>query len=235
MYKKFVSALSAVTAALLLSISSGAEESNALLNYADLNWQGDKLFLDKESKALYFGQENDKTEEQEATLTIDIEQGSTGFLFYVDIGNGAKRGDSGYCLIRFLDEKGTEIFGKSTGLITDSENYVRYSVGENEKFYPLPDGAKTVQIVLRASKNSSGDRVNAYFRNFSLFFSDNIPLCQQDNEPLMKSSTSLSKVEIGLTPYTRWIWVGFIFLVAMAFYLIRVWRQKYAVTKLNKK
>lgn len=233
MWKKTISALLSLSLIFLLCISVSADASNLLSDYASLNWQGDKLYLDKGSGSMYFKRNSDKMV-QEATLSIDIEQGSTGFLFYIDIGNGKKKGDKGYCSIQFFDENNKELLGRSTGAAENLENYVRYSVGEDEKFYPIPSGAKTVTVKLSASGEGSGDNVNVYYRNFSLFFSDNIPLSDPaDDEVFMNSSTSLSKVEIGLTPYTRWIWVGIVFLVAMSFYLIRVWRQKYSTPKLN--
>ena len=233
MWKKTISALLSLSLIFLLCISVSADASNLLSDYASLNWQGDKLYLDKGSGSMYFKRNSDKTV-QEATLSIDIEQGSTGFLFYIDIGNGKKKGDKGYCSIQFFDANNKELLGRSTGAAENLENYVRYSVGEDEKFYPIPSGAKTVTVKLSASGEGSGDNVNVYYRNFSLFFSDNIPLSDPaDDEVFMNSSTSLSKVEIGLTPYTRWIWVGIVFLVAMSFYLIRVWRQKYSTPKLN--
>ncbi|MDE7281787.1 MAG: hypothetical protein K2N36_08630, partial [Ruminiclostridium sp.] len=232
MWRKIVSALLILSIGFLLGISVSAEEPNSLSDYVNLDWKGDQLYLDKESGAVYF-QRNDSKTAQEAYLELDIEQSSTGFLFYIDIGNGTKKGDSGYCSLQFFDGNGSELLERSTGIIEKSENYVRYSVGENEKFFPVPKDAKTVKIKLGVIGEGNGDRVNVYYRNFSLFFSDSIPLCDPVDGELMDSSTSLSKVEIGLTPYTRWIWVGIVFLVAMAFYLIRVWRQKYSTPKLN--
>ncbi len=234
MQRKIVSSLLILSIAFLLGISVSAEEPNSLSDYVNLDWKGDQLYLDKESGAVYFQRNEDKPA-QEAYLELDVEQSSTGFLFYIDIGNGTKKGDSGYCSLQFLDENGSELLERSTGVIEKSENYVRYSVGEDEKFFPVPKDAKTVKIKLSVTGEGSGDRVNVYYRNFSLFFSDSIPLCDPVDEKFMDSSTSLSKVEIGLTPYTRWIWVGIVFLVAMAFYLIRVWRQKYSTPNLNNK
>ena len=224
----------AFSIAFLLGISVYAEEPNSLSDYVNLDWKGDQLYLDKESGAVYF-QRNEGKPTQEAYLELYVEQGSTGFLFYIDIGNGAKKGDSGYCSLEFLDSSGNVLFERSTGIVEKTDNYVRFSVGEDEKFFPLPKDAETVRIKLNVTGEGSSDRVNVYYRNFSLFFSDNIPLGDPTDEELMDSSTSLSKVEIGLTPYTRWIWVGIVFLVAMAFYLIRVWRQKYSTPKLNDK
>lgn len=224
----------AFSIAFLLGISVYAEEPNSLSDYVNLDWKGDQLYLDKESGAVYF-QRNEGKPTQEAYLELDVEQGSTGFLFYIDIGNGAKKGDSGYCSLEFLDSSGNVLFERSTGIVEKTDNYVRFSVGKDEKFFPLPKNAETVRIKLNVTGEGSSDRVNVYYRNFSLFFSDNIPLGDPTDEELMDSSTSLSKVEIGLTPYTRWIWVGIVFLVAMAFYLIRVWRQKYSTPKLNDK
>lgn len=234
MVKKILSAFLSLSFIFLLNISVSAEAPNLLSDYTNLDWQGDKLYLDKGSGAVYFQRNSDKTV-QEANLALDVEQGSSGFLFYIDIGNGNKKGDKGYCSIQFFDEDNKELLGRSTGMIENSENYVRYSVGEDEKFYPVPEGAKTVKIKLSAEGEGNGENVNVYFRNFSLFFSDEIPLCDPTDEALMDSSTSLSQVEIGLTPYTHWIWVGFVLLVALSFYLIRMWRQKYSTPKLNNK
>ena len=236
MWKKIISCLLFFSLVFLLSASVNADAPNVLSDYVNLNWEGDSLYLDNESRAIYFKRSDDKNA-QEAAVTLDIEQGSTGFLFYMDAGNGNNRGDSGYCLISFLDENNREVLGRSTGIIAHSTNYVRYYFGEDEKFYPLPENAKKVKIQLNVDENSSGERVNVYFRNFSLFFSNEMPLCEEDplDTVLMKNSTSLSKVEIGLKPYTRMIGYIVVFLVALAFYLIRVWRQKYSTPKLNDK
>lgn len=237
MWKKITSSLLFFPLVFLLNASVNADAPNVLSDYVNLDWVGDPLYLDKESNSIYFKRSDGKNA-QEATVTLDVEQSSTGFLFYMDAGNGNNRGDSGYCIIRFLDENNRDVLSRSTGLIAHSTNYVRYYFGEDEKFYPLPKNAKKVKIQLNVDENSSGERVNVYFRNFSLFFSNEMPLCEEEDNVgtvLMKNSTSLSKVEIGLTPYTRWIWVGIVFMVAMAFYLIRVWRQKYSTPKLNNK
>ncbi|MDE6580053.1 MAG: hypothetical protein K2K41_05930, partial [Ruminiclostridium sp.] len=142
MWRKNISALLLLSIVFLSSVSVSAEEPNSLSDYVHLDWKGDQLYLDKESGAVYF-QRNDSKPAQKAYLELDIEQGSTGFLFYIDIGNGTKKGDSGYCSLQFLDEKGNELLERSTGVIEKSENYVRYSVGEDEKFFPVPRGAKT--------------------------------------------------------------------------------------------
>ncbi|HBH95925.1 MAG TPA: hypothetical protein DDX91_09225 [Ruminococcaceae bacterium] len=235
MWKKTISCLLSLTLGILLSISVSANEPNILSDYTNLDWRGDTLYLDKGSGAIYF-QRNDDGSAQKATLSIDVEQGSTGFLFYVDVGNGNKKGDGGFCSIQFYDGNNKELLGRSTGTAENLEHYVRYYIGEDERFYPIPDGAKKLTVTLSAWGEGRSANVNVYYRNFSLFFSDNIPLSDSAaDEVYMKSSSSLSKVEVGLTPYTRWIWIGIVFLVALSFYLIRVWRQKYSTPKINSK
>lgn len=234
MRKRITSSLLFLSLLIIFSASVSAEAPNLLSDYTNLDWQGDALYLDKESGSVYFKRNSDNTV-QTATAALEIERDSTGFLFYIDIGNGASKGDSGYCTLQFFDNNGKELWERSTEISEKSENYVRYSIGENEKFYPVPEGAETVIIKLSVTGEGSGDKVNVYYRNFSLFFSESIPLCDPTDKAVMDSSTSLSKVEIGLTPYTRWIWVGIVFLVAMSFYLIRIWRQKYSAPRFKNK
>lgn len=235
MFKKIASLLLSLFLIFPLVNSVNAEETNLLSDYANLDWKGDTLYLDKESNAIFFKRKESQAS-QRAEVYFDIEQGSSGFLFYIDMGNGNSNGDSGYCNIRFFNDDGTEIFTSGTGFVSNFKNYARFFIGEDEAFYPLPDKAKKVKIELNVTQSgSTKENVQVYFRNLSLFFSKDMPLCKAEDMPLMKKSDSLSKVEIGVTPYIHLIWIGFIFLIAMSFYLIRVWRQKYSTPKLNGK
>lgn len=225
--KKAVSFVLGLVLSLIFAVFVSAESENLLSDFTHMDWQGDLLYLDNNSSALYFKKDENK-EVLRSELLLEVNQAETSFLFYIDIGNGALKGDSGFCSICFYDEDNKELLSKTTGDINSSDNYARYYVGENKSFYPIPKGARTVKITLAVNKQKSGgNNANVYFRNLSLFFSKEMPFCDTDDSSLMKSSMSLSKVEVGVTPFVRWLWIGIVFLVAMAFFLIRVWRQKY--------
>lgn len=211
-----------------------AESTNLLKDYKDLLWSGDQIYYDAYSTSVYFI--NADKETQSASVTLEVEQDMTGFMFRIDGGNGAGEGlgansgieDSGFCTVTFYDDERNSLFGVSTGVISGLENYTRFSIGEETKYYPIPEGAKTARIVLSADQKGKTDNVHMYFRNFALYFSNEKPLMTADKNILyMEASTGLSRVEVGVSSFDRYLWIGIIFLVALAFFIISVWRQKY--------
>lgn len=222
-----------------------ASESNVNLmdNYKKMDWTGNQVYYDAYSTAIYF--KNNGMGAQSAVLTLDVKEGMTGFMFRTDAGNGTGEGfssnsgsgyeDSGFCTVTFYDDEHSSLFGVSTGVISGFENYTRFSIGEEAKYYPIPEGAKTVEVVLSAEPKGHTDKVHMYFRNFALYFSKEKPLLPADSSVLyMEAATGLSRVEVGVMPYERYLWIGVIFLIAVAFFVIRVWRQRYETPKIMK-
>lgn len=231
------------SAAVFSEGSASEKNANLLNNYKKMPWTGDQVYYDAYSTAVYF--KNSGTGARSAVLTIDVEEGMTGFMFRIDAGNGAGEGfssgpgsgyeDSGFCTVTFYNDAHSSLFGVSTGVISGFENYARFSIGEETKYYPIPEGAKTVEIALTAEPKGHTDKVHMYFRNFAFFFSDEKPLLSADSSVLyMEAVTGLSRVEIGVMPYERYLWIGVVFLVAVAFFVVRVWRQRYETPKVMK-
>lgn len=217
--------------ALISPAVSAAETENLLADYARLEWQGDALYLDQPSAAVYF-MSSDK-EEQRAILPLNIEGEPTGFYFRIDGGNGSGH-DSGYCTLTFFDGEHNALYSVSTGLIENFGNYSRFSIGTETNYFPVPNGAESVEIALNARETGDGGRVNMYFRNLALFFDSERPLLPRENPLYMDSTAGLTKVEIGVTEFTRYLWIGVVFLVALAFYLIRKWQDKYKTARVIK-
>lgn len=233
MLKKIACAAAAVLFLGSAAVLAEEENQNLLADYRNLAWSGDQLYYDDYSTTLYFA--NKGGEKQSASVTLSVEQGMTGFMFRIDGGNGTG-GDSGYCTLTFYGSGRKELFGVSTGSISGLEYYTRFNIGKETSYYPIPEGAETVEIALTAEQKGGADKVHMYFRNLALFFSDTIPLspAYDDTVLCMTSATGLSIVEIGVSPFQRYLWIGVIFLIAMAFFVIGLWRQKYKTAKVMK-
>lgn len=223
----------------LFAVRVSAEESdsseivNLLADYISADWSGDTLYLDEPSTAVYFMTGDNK--ERSSVLTFERNKSDTGFYFRIDAGNGANSGgDGGYCTISFYDEEHSLLFSLSTGLIQGFDNYSRFYIGEETNFFPIPEKTKTVEISLNAVQKGTSGRVNIYFRNPVLCFSSEKPLLPYENKMYMESTAGLTKVEIGVTKATRYIWIGLIFFVALAFYIVRMWQQKYSTARVMK-
>lgn len=213
--------------------SDASETVNLLADYISADWSGDTLYLDEPSTAVYFMSGDNK--EQSSVLTFERNKSDTGFYFRIDAGNGANSGgDSGYCTISFYDEEHSLIFSSSTGLIQGFDNYSRFYIGEETNYFPIPEKTKTVEISLNVVQKGTSGRVNIYFRNPVLCFSSEKPLLPYENKLYLDSTAGLTKVEIGVTKATRYIWIGLIFFVALAFYIVRMWQQKYSTARVMK-
>ncbi len=134
----------------------------------------------------------------------------------------------------FYGEGREQLLSLSTGLIQNFDNYSRFYIGEETSYFPIPEGTETVEVVLNAEQNGKGERINIYFRNLSLHLSGEKPLLPDEKKLYLESTAGLTKVEIGLTPFTRYIWIGIVFFVALAFYIVRIWKQKYSSPKVMK-
>lgn len=213
--------------------SSELQNPNLLGNYTSADWVGDTLYLDESSTSVYFMPKDDK--EQSAVLTFERNGCETGFYFRIDAGNGGNSGgDSGFCTLSFYDEDHNQLLSLSTGQIQGFDNYSRFYIGEEANYFPIPERTKTAEISLNAVQNGNSGRVNVYFRNLSLHFSGEKPLLPNEKKLYFDSTAGLTKVEIGVTKTARYIWIAVIFLVALAFYIIRMWQQKYSTAKVMK-
>lgn len=219
-------------AALVLSAAVFAEDINITAEYNNISWQGDNVAYDEMSQSIYFAQS--EMIEYQAVYEADVSEGATGFLFRVDGGNGVNVKDSGICMVEFADDSGEVLFSVSTGEISGRENYSRFSIGTEEEYYPVPEGATKVRITLKAQQKDGFQKIGVYFRNMALFFSGEKMLSLPDSDGLMKETAGLTRVEAGINPATRWIWVGIVFFVALAFYFIKMWRDKYKSAELLK-
>lgn len=214
--------------------ANGAEEIvNLMENYRFAQWEGDSLYFDEPSGTVYFKAGEKK--KQSASLSFERSEADTGFYFRIDAGNGANSGgDGGFCTVSFYGEDRSLLFSSSTGMIQGFDNYSRFSLGEEASYFPIPEKTKTVEISLHAEQSGNGERINVYFRNPAFYLSGEKPLLLYENKIYMESSAGLTKVEIGVTELTRYVWIGIVFLVAMAFYIIRIWRQKYDTARIMK-
>lgn len=223
-----------VTAVFAEDTSEEPDNLNLLGNYTSADWSGNTLYLDEPSTAVYFKKISDNNK-QSAVLTFKRDKSDTGFYFRIDVGNGANSGgDSGFCTLSFYGEGREQLLSLSTGLIQNFDNYSRFYIGEETSYFPIPEGTETVEVVLNAEQNGKGERINIYFRNLSLHLSGEKPLLPDEKKLYLESTAGLTKVEIGLTPFTRYIWIGIVFFVALAFYIVRIWKQKYSSPKVMK-
>ena len=204
-----------------------ADEVNLLASYGSMDWQGDSLALDSTSGAVYF----DSGDGLQRYAMLEVAAEGNGIYFSVDAGNGVNSRDSGYCTLEFCGEDGKVLSSVSTGSIKKLENYSRFYIGSEGSYYPLPEGTEKIVIGLHADPISTG-KVNVYFRNFMLYVSSEKPLTQELT--YMDSIAGLTKVEVGLNPWVRWIWVGVVFAVAMVFFLVRKMREKYKSPEIMK-
>lgn len=226
MFKKIL----AVMCSLLLMTSAvfaSEEPQNLLADAPNLKWEGDPLFYDEYSNALYFAKsENSDNNKQSAVLAFELDESQTGFSFIVDSGNGGGSSDSGFCIVTFYDGEHKSISGLSTGVIKNLDNYTRFSIGTETNFFPIPKNAKTLEVALNAEQQGDDEAVHIYFRNLSLCFSGEKPLMLEKDTLYMDSKTGLSKVEIGVTPFDRYLWIGIVFVVALVFFIMAKWRDR---------
>lgn len=212
--------------------SSEPQNPNLLGNYTSAQWQGDTLYLDEPSTAVYF-KPKDGGGKYSAVLSFDRDGSETGFYFRIDAGNG-RGSDSGFCTLSFYDGGHNQLLSLSTGQIHGFDNYSRFYIGEEGSYFPIPENTETIEVALNAEQQGSGDKVNVYFRNLSLHLSGEKPLLSNEKKLYLDSTPGLTKVEIGVTSAVRYIWILIIFLVALSFYFIRRWQQKYSTAKVMK-
>lgn len=213
-------------------VSSELKNPNLLGNYAEAKWQGDALYLDEPSACVYFKPKEER-EKYSAVLTFERDESDTGFYFRIDAGNG-KDSDSGYCTLSFYDKEHNQLLSLSTGQIQGFDNYSRFYIGEEGSYFPIPENTETVEVALNAEYKGDGDRVNVFFRNLSLHLSGDKPLLLSEKKLYFDSTPGLTKVEIGVTSSVRYFWIVLVFLVAITFYFIRRWQQKYNTVKVMK-
>ena len=218
----------AVIAVCVMTGTVSAEEANLLASYGSAHWQGDSLALDGASGAVYF----DGGEVAERSAVLEVAAEGSGIYFSVDVGNGVNTRDSGYCTLEFCGEGGEVLSSVSTGSISGLENYTRFYIGSEGKYYPLPEGTEKIVVSLHAAAKENSGAAKVYFRNFMLFVSSEKPLTEAT--ALMESIVGLTKVEVGIDPWVRWIWVGAVFAVALVFYFVRRMREKYRTAEVMK-
>lgn len=226
---KLLGAVAAAAAAFVLAGAVYADGSNLLEGYEKAEWQGDSLSLDSGSGALFFVSDGG-----EKNALLEITAQGTGIYFSIDAGNGVNTSDSGYCTLEFCGEGGQVLSSLSTGSIKGLENYTRFYVGSEGRYYPLPEGTEKIVVSLHAAADGKSGRAKVYFRNLMLYMSSEKPLTEPKDEPYMNSIAGLTKVEAGLNPWIRWVWVGVVFAVAMAFYFVRRKRDRYRTAEVMK-
>ena len=226
---QWIAAAAAVAAAFVMAATAYADGANLLEGYEKAEWQGDSLSLDSGSGALFFVSDGG-----EKTALLEITAQGTGIYFSVDAGNGVNTSDSGYCTVEFCGEDGQALSSLSTGSIKGLENYTRFYIGSEGRYYPLPEGTEKIVVSLHAAPDGRSGTAKVYFRNLMLYLSSEKPLTEPKDDPYMNSIAGLTKVEAGLDPWIRWIWVGVVFAVAMAFYFVRRRRDRYKTAEVMK-
>lgn len=226
---KLLGAVAAAAAVFVMAGTAYADEVNLFEGYEKAEWQGDSLSFDSGSKALFFVSDGG-----EKNALLEITAQGTGIYFSVDAGNGVNTNDSGYCTLEFCGEDGQVLSSLSTGSIKWLENYTRFYIGSEGRYYPLPEGTEKIVVSLHAAPDGTSGRAKVYFRNFMLYLSSEKPLTEPKDEPYLNSIAGLTKVEAGISPWTRWVWVGVVFAVAMAFYFVRRRRDKYRTAEVMK-
>lgn len=238
LFKKCSACLGAVLTALLLTVAVSAEyaaDTNLLAVY-DTIWNGDALLLENDSKAVYFSATDGKTD-YTASYTFKLpETLPHSYWFYVDIGNGKETSDIASAELLFTDKSGTVIKQIFSGDVIGGEKYRRFYSAAGDEYYPLPENAKSVTIMLNARDTDADGKIRAYFRNFSLIFSDTQTISgikAADIPTLMTVSDELSYVEQNGT-MNRIVWILIVVVIAFVFYFIRLKQQKYKTTKVMK-
>lgn len=231
------SALVAITA---LSSCVGAEykaDENLLASYQTLSWNGDALSYDSYSKTLSFTTSEGKTD-YSAELVISLpENKAKGFMFYADLGNGQTTSDFGTVKLSFSDSEGALLATSTSEVINSRKNYHRCSCAKESEFFPVDKNATSFTVTLSARDADGDGKVNVFFRNFYLLFSDaQIMSSIKPSEipSVMALSSELSIVEVGNIGLSRWLWVGIIVVIAFAFYFLRLSRQKSSKSSLMK-
>lgn len=238
-------ALSLAAAAIMLAAAptsvfaeetAAAPESVNLLNeYFRLDWTGDSLYYDENSKAMFFRHIDGKTAQQASyTVTFDGEA-PAGMWFYTDIGNGSTGGDNGTVEISVSDKNGECLFSINSETVVNEDNFRRHYLGKETGYYPLGENSASVTVTLSANDVDGGNLVDVYFRNLCLMTGtkEQTDFVRQELIHLY-STDKLEKVEIGNYDFTRWLWIGIVFVVAFIFYLIRLRRKKYETPKILK-
>lgn len=216
------------------------EDANVFAEYYALDgWNGHGLYYDNNSGAVFFilrkdAREGDSLEfpstdaVQSTEYAFDLPSTlPSGFCFSIDIGNGSEKVDSGTAELIFYDEKGEPVLSTSSGTISGSKNYKRYSIASETGYFPVPNTAKTVKLKLSATSVDDDYMIDVYFRNISLIFSNTKDVMTTAATALnMDISDDLSIVEIGTNEFMHWVWVGIIFCVAIIFFVIRTARDR---------
>lgn len=210
-----------------------ALDYNVLDGYYSLDWDGDDLYYDANSGAIFFkhGENAVKT----ASWTVELPADKPlGMWFYIDVGNGSSA-DVGDCSVSVVGKDGEALATVSAAGITGELNYHRYYAGEEKTYLALPDGAEKVVVTLTAEDKDGGELVDVYFRNAGLFFSNTVTVRSiSADQPFMTVSGNLTLVEIGKMDFSYWIWLAIIIVVAFIFYFIRMRRQKYKTASVMK-
>lgn len=225
----FASALLTATALCPLASAEYKADENLLSEYQSLSWNGDALSYDGYSKTLSFTASEGKADYSSQLVIALLEDTAKGFMFYTDIGNGQTTSDFGAVSLEFLDGDGKVIAKASSEVINSRKNYHRCSCGKDSEFYPTDENAKSVRVTMTATDADGDGKINVFFRNFYLLFSDaQIMSSIKPSEipSVMETSSELSIVEVGNIGLSRWLWVGIIAVVAFAFYFLRLSRQK---------
>ena len=229
---KFLSLLVGAPVALFSLCASVCAEyktdENLLGNYVEILWSGDSLQYDSYSQTLSFI--NKGKADYNAEFIIDLpEAKAKGFMFYADLGNGQTTADFGAVTLEFLDKDGASLAKSASEIINAQTNFRRCFCGKSSEFFPVDENSASVRVTLTANDADADGKINVYFRNFCLLFSDKQIMSSVKPSEIpatMKLSDELSKVEIGNVGLSRWLWVGIIVIVAFLFYFLRVHKQK---------
>lgn len=220
---------------LMFSVNARAESAdsaedtqtaeNFLAAYSSLAWQGDPLAYEDEYDTVSFAVQKDKISYL-TEYTVDIPDGAEGFFFCVDIGNYYNLSggtlDAGGAVVSFLDGSGKLLTKTSTEKASENQYFRRYSLGSEEEYTSLPNGAEAVKITLMGDYRGAGT-FRLYFRNFILNFGKTDPMT---NTVIFTRSSNLATVKVGMNPFVQYVWVAIVVMVALLLLGIRKFREK---------
>lgn len=207
--KRLLSFLTALVAAVVLSINAFAEHDvNLMKAYNNVPWEGDAVYYEKDYGTLSF-----KGDKGKASVTFPADD-ALGVWFYFDMGNLSGKG-TGHCILEFLDENGDVKHSYETEKNNGNGSFNRYELGSEEGYAVIPENTENIRVTLCFD----GGEQSPYFRNFSLILSNSYTVDSSISS--WDVSGKLEIVQVGVSRTEHIIWVVFVALVALIMFAAR--------------